>query len=244
MNCALDEERHQRVDQPRRLAERDVLAADLQVARSEPRTKLEETDEPTWELTSEVQDVFEPELTPELPAERNGDPIEAPMPAALAEASLPPPSGSIERELDELPLEPLVPQAEPEAPVEVNEPSEPVETPDEAADESSAEPIDETLVVGVQETEPVLIDGPAPRYPPLALRRGWEGTTVVRIVVQPDGRVSRVEVDQSSGFELLDDAALEAIRSWRFQPGTRGGLVSESEILHRVRFRLVDAQRR
>lgn len=61
---------------------------------------------------------------------------------------------------------------------------------------------------------------PQPDYPRLALQRGYQGTVVVNFTVQPSGEITSVEVGQSSGFTILDDAAVNTIRKyWRFAPG-------------------------
>ncbi len=57
---------------------------------------------------------------------------------------------------------------------------------------------------------------PAPRYPRLARERGWQGRVVIEIAVIADGTVDRAEIDQSSGYRLLDQAALRVVRRWRF----------------------------
>ncbi len=63
-----------------------------------------------------------------------------------------------------------------------------------------------------------------PEYPPSSKRNGEEGTVVLEILVLEDGTVSDVKVSQSSGFPKLDEAAEnEARRSFKFQPGTKGG---------------------
>jgi len=49
------------------------------------------------------------------------------------------------------------------------------------------------------------------RYPRKARRRGEEGTVVVRVVIERDGRFSELEVATSSGSERLDGAALAAL---------------------------------
>jgi protein TonB len=61
-----------------------------------------------------------------------------------------------------------------------------------------------------------------PSYPSSARRLGVEGTTLLRVYVAADGRVSDVEVDQSAGHPDLDRAAAEAVRRWKFEPGRRG----------------------
>ncbi|HET6366782.1 MAG TPA: energy transducer TonB [Pseudomonadales bacterium] len=61
-----------------------------------------------------------------------------------------------------------------------------------------------------------------PSYPSSARRLGVEGTTLLRVYVAADGRVTDVQVDQSAGHPDLDRAAAEAVRRWKFEPGRRG----------------------
>jgi len=57
------------------------------------------------------------------------------------------------------------------------------------------------------------------KYPALALSRNLEGRAVVDFVIEPDGRVTRTSVVQTSGHPLLDDAALDAVhRAAPFPP--------------------------
>ncbi len=49
-------------------------------------------------------------------------------------------------------------------------------------------------------------------YPLLARRRGWEGTVWLEFVVAPDGVLERIHVAQGSGYDALDDSALNALR--------------------------------
>jgi TonB family protein len=59
---------------------------------------------------------------------------------------------------------------------------------------------------------------PPPSYPVLARRRGWAGE--VRLVIETDaqGIPERVSVLEGSGYPILDDAAIEAVKAWRTQP--------------------------
>ena len=66
------------------------------------------------------------------------------------------------------------------------------------------------------------LHNPPPVYPLSAKRRGMEGKVLLRAEIQPDGMCSRVELKKSSGWELLDQAALEAVKHWRFEPARRG----------------------
>ena len=62
-----------------------------------------------------------------------------------------------------------------------------------------------------------------PRYPHLARRRGQEGRVVLRVEVDADGAAAAVRIRRSSGHRLLDAAAIEAVRGWRFLPAKRAG---------------------
>ncbi len=48
-------------------------------------------------------------------------------------------------------------------------------------------------------------------YPPLARARGWEGTVTLGFDLVPNGRLKRIHVASSSGYDVLDQAALEAL---------------------------------
>lgn len=79
---------------------------------------------------------------------------------------------------------------------------------------------------------------PPPRYPPAARRNGDEGTVMLRVRVTADGAAAQVELDRSSGFPLLDGAALDAVRGWRFVPARRGTRSIEDWVRVPVVFRL------
>jgi protein TonB len=66
------------------------------------------------------------------------------------------------------------------------------------------------------------LNNPPPVYPLPARRRGIEGRVLVRAEVQADGSCSRAELKKTSGSELLDQAALEAVRKWHFVPAKKG----------------------
>jgi len=83
---------------------------------------------------------------------------------------------------------------------------------------------------------------PIPEYPDYARRRGWEGRVVLTVEVDEAGRGRSVSIKQSSGHKLLDDAALAAVRTWRFVPGMRGNLPVTAQVDVPIRFRLDDAR--
>ncbi len=67
------------------------------------------------------------------------------------------------------------------------------------------------------------ISCPVPRYPLVARARGWAGTVHVGLSVLADGTVEDASVRRSSGYGVLDEAAMLVARRSRFTPpGTRG----------------------
>ena len=63
-----------------------------------------------------------------------------------------------------------------------------------------------------------------PLYPLEAARRRQQGTVIVIIHVSPEGLAAGADIAQSSGYPLLDQAAREAVLTWRFVPAVRGGI--------------------
>jgi protein TonB len=66
------------------------------------------------------------------------------------------------------------------------------------------------------------LKNPRPAYPPLALERGWEGAVLLRVRVAPNGSPENVLVAQSSGRDMLDEAAIETVKTWAFVPARSG----------------------
>lgn len=64
----------------------------------------------------------------------------------------------------------------------------------------------------------------APAYPPAAARRGETGTVALILHIAADGFVNHIDVVRSSGYPLLDQAAIARLRTWHFSPATRGGM--------------------
>ncbi len=91
---------------------------------------------------------------------------------------------------------------------------------------------------GIRQARPLYRYNPPPGYPALARHRGWQGVVRIRVRVRSDGSVAAATVSSSSGYDLLDRAALAAIRRWHFEPGTRDGRPVESEVLVPIHFEL------
>lgn len=123
---------------------------------------------------------------------------------------------------------------------------EPMQTsPSVFSDEASAPPTAHPAsaralpaLPAVTEARPLYRDNPPPPYPAAARRRGYTGTVLLTARVDAEGRVAALEVESSSGYPVLDRAALSGVRSWRFVPGTRGGRPVETRVTIPVRFEL------
>lgn len=85
-------------------------------------------------------------------------------------------------------------------------------------------------------------DAPKPKYPDSARRDGKEGRVLLRVLVNEEGRTTSVEVNRSSGVESLDQAALEAIKRWRFSPARLGERPVKSWVRIPIDFRLTDTR--
>ena len=68
----------------------------------------------------------------------------------------------------------------------------------------------------------MLYDRVRPSYPASAWRLGIQGTSLLRVFVGPDGKVTDIVVQESAGHPDLDEAAAAAVRRWRFEPARRG----------------------
>lgn len=84
------------------------------------------------------------------------------------------------------------------------------------------------------------LQNPAPAYPKISRRRGEEGKVLLRVRILTDGRADTVEIAESSGHPRLDEAALEAVRHWRFVSARQGDTPFDSWLRVPVVFRLDD----
>lgn len=81
-----------------------------------------------------------------------------------------------------------------------------------------------------------------PVYPRIARESGWEGTVLVRVTVQPDGSPESVKIQKSSGHSILDTAALEAVKKWKFSPAKDGNIPIRSVLEIPINFYLRNQQ--
>jgi protein TonB len=83
-----------------------------------------------------------------------------------------------------------------------------------------------------------------PTYPPSSRRAGEQGTVRLKVLVDTNGRPSNVEVSQSSGFTRLDEAAIAAVKKWRFEAATDGSNKIQAYTQVAVTFKLTEAEQK
>lgn len=94
----------------------------------------------------------------------------------------------------------------------------------------------------VASTEPdykaAYLNNPPPSYPLAARRMGMQGRVVLQVEVLAAGVSGQVSIQHTSGFPVLDNAALQAVKSWRFQPATQAGRAVDKWFMIPVQFSL------
>ncbi|MHB8911321.1 MAG: energy transducer TonB [Lysobacter sp.] len=136
---------------------------------------------------------------------RDYEPLPTPLPAGERDASGMPRSAVDEGDESERPRLVEAPRQPP-----------PVAAP-------AAVPAPSVPTASITRPEPIAGRTPAPRYPPQALRRGERGTVVVRADIGPDGVPTSVSIVSGSGSRLLDRAAVDGVKRWRFHPAQANG---------------------
>jgi len=91
---------------------------------------------------------------------------------------------------------------------------------------------------GVVSARPRYEENPPPPYPRVARRRGYEGGTLLRVEVLETGNVGGIEIATSSGFDVLDEAAVRAVKDWHFVPATKNGKRVRQWVVVPIRFSL------
>lgn len=85
---------------------------------------------------------------------------------------------------------------------------------------------------------PQILSSTEPEYPEDARADEIEGTVVVGMTVSVDGGVSSAWVISSSGYDSLDQAAVNAVYNWRFVPAKNGDIPIEVNTRVPVTFHL------
>lgn len=166
---------------------------------------------------------------------RDSPPIEIVLLQAPA-SSEPPPPVPVEVPLLQAPLLPtaitpeVVTMTEP-APTAITVAVQPV-----VADATPAHAPQEPIVEARFDVD--YLNNPQPAYPALAKRMREQGLVVLKVKVRVDGTPDAVLVQQHSGSPRLDEAAMAAVKRWKFVPARRGDQPVVSWVLVPIEFEL------
>lgn len=193
-----------------------------------------------------------PVVPPEIPPmtiefSRPAPPVEAPPPPpapVVQPVAEPPPP--VEDELAVKPPPPKpIPKPKPPPPKPVVKPvakpveptpAPPVPAPPVAAPAPPAPPAPKPVTPASASAG--YLRNPAPEYPSLAMRRGWEGTVMLRVHVLASGKPGEIQIQKSSGRESLDDAALAAVKRWSFVPAKQGDIAQDGWVSVPIDFKI------
>jgi periplasmic protein TonB len=100
-------------------------------------------------------------------------------------------------------------------------------TPESLLKTSAPVPVEKTT----EEPKPIVLpntdahefNNVKPVYPAMSKKLQEEGVVLLTILVTKKGRVTKIEIKNSSGFKRLDDAAVNTIKYWQFNPATQAG---------------------
>ena len=84
------------------------------------------------------------------------------------------------------------------------------------------------------------LNNPRPPYPMVARRMGYHGKVVLDVEVLAEGKAGDVKLHQSSGYDILDNAALQTVKTWRFTPARHFGQAVTQRFLVPIKFSLED----
>ena len=82
------------------------------------------------------------------------------------------------------------------------------------------------------------LNNPAPVYPKMSRRQGEQGRVLLKVLVSENGIAEQVQLDTSSGYEKLDQAAIEAVKKWSFVPAKKSDQAVSAFVLVPVKFEL------
>lgn len=162
------------------------------------------------EMEVTVATVIAPAVQPVVIPAPLPPPAPAPMPRKMAPEPKPAPVEPVAQPIE-------VPVEQPSAPAPVAAPAPVV----------AAAPVIAPAAPVIPDVEPdykaSYLNNPRPSYPFAARRMGLQGKVVLNVEVLAEGLCGQVSVHQSSGHEMLDNAALQTVKTWKFIPARQGG---------------------
>jgi periplasmic protein TonB len=88
---------------------------------------------------------------------------------------------------------------------------------------TAGEKAGDSPAAGIADAFPLYRENVPPVYPEIARMRGYEGIVLVAAEILPDGSVGNMKIRKSSGYAILDQSAVEAVKPWKFEPAKKSG---------------------
>lgn len=149
------------------------------------------------------------------------------------------------KETKKKPLEKVTKKERKEEKTKPLPPKKPIEKPEEKTEETAEEISEENQMTQAKSSSPMLVERPTfkvrpsqPKYPRMAKRKGMEGTVLIEVWLDEEGHQTHRSLLKSSGFELLDGAAMDAVKKWRFNGHEENGVALAHRVRIPVRFNL------
>jgi protein TonB len=158
---------------------------------------------------------------------------EAPKPVVVP-TPLPPKIEVPPPKPEEKPQPPPPPKPEMTIPETKREPPTPAPKPVVVPPSQPKPPTEEYVPV----TQPNFAVQAAQAYPPEAARRHQQGTVVLMLYINGSGTLDKIEIVKSSGFPLLDEAAIREMKQSKFEPAMDGAIPVRSRAQASVTYRL------
>ncbi len=158
-------------------------------------------------------------------------------PAAALETAPPPAILDVAADMQPPPLEEEVIAPAPQ----VAAAAKPIQQPRPAIATASIAPKVVARTAGAGErtmAKPNYLRNPPPKYPAESRKLREEGLVLLKVLVTAEGRADDVQLQRSSGFARLDEAALKAVRRWEFNPARAGATPVACAVEVPVRFGL------
>lgn len=166
-------------------------------------------------------------------------PKPAPLPPAPVVEQKPQPPKKVQQKPVSKPLPKVVQESPDFAPTSLEPPPLSAETQQQSSASTSASAKSAEAASFTEANFRANYDrNPKPEYPRIARSRGWQGKVLLRVEVSVDGLSAAVKIEQSSGYDILDESALDAVKEWRFIPAKRGDTPVSSSVIVPIVFSL------
>lgn len=187
------------------------------------------------EITSEAKPLVMGVTMIRIPAAK---PIVAPpLPPMRPVESKPLPKKTPPKMVEKKPA-PIVQKAEDFAPLEATKEPPPPAAASQPASSENQPPASSNEQFTEANFRANYAQNPKPEYPAIARSRGWTGKVLLKVRVSTEGLAESVTLEKSSGHDILDENAIEAVKQWRFIPAKRGTTPVTSSVIVPVDYKL------